>query len=230
MKLITTTDGSHSLYVPELNETYHSRHGALQESQHVFIEAGLKSEEVKNLPLFSSMSLSILEMGFGTGLNAFLTFLEMKNSRSLINYRSLEAFPLEAELTSKLNYPDLLAVSEADKKVFEAMHQCAWNETIEVSPNFYLTKLQQKLEEATLPSNYFNIVYYDAFAPEKQPELWTAEVFAKVYDAMEWNSVLTTYCAKGVVKRTLKKVGFEVVALPGPSGKREMTKAIKMSK
>ncbi len=228
MKIITTTDGSHSLYVPELNETYHSKHGAIQESNHIFIEAGLKSEEVKKISLNTSSDLSVLEMGFGTGLNAFLTHLQMKTSHSAIHYTSLEAYPLNVEITSKLNYPELLDVSEVDTKVFETMHKCAWNEIIEVSPNFHLNKLHQKLEETTLPSNHFNVVYYDAFAPEVQPELWTEEVFAKLYAAMQFGGVLTTYCAKGVVKRALKKVGFKVVGLPGPPGKREITKAIKV--
>ncbi|MFK7905445.1 MAG: hypothetical protein AB8B69_09985, partial [Chitinophagales bacterium] len=139
-KLITTTDGSHSLYVPELNETYHSKHGAIQESNHIFIEAGLKDLQRKES---LTNPLHILEIGFGTGLNAFLTRLAASNFA--VNYSSLEAYPLSKEITSALNYPDILAVSEADKKIFEVMHECAWNEVIEVRPNFHLTKLHQKL-------------------------------------------------------------------------------------
>jgi len=225
MKLITTTDGSHSLYVPELNETYHSKHGAIQESNHIFIEAGLKSLRRKKTLV---NPLHILEIGFGTGLNAFLTHLAA--SDFAVNYTSLEAYPLSNEISSVLNYPDILAVSEADKKIFEVMHECAWNKIFEVSPSFRLTKLHQKLEDAILLPNHFNMVYYDAFAPEVQPELWTEAIFAKIYASMQNNGVLTTYCAKGVVKRALKKVGFEVVGLPGPPGKREITKAIKVSK
>ncbi len=226
MKLITTSDGSHSLYVPELNETYHSKHGAIQESQHVFIEAGLKSNEIE---AFQSEPLNILEMGFGTGLNVFLTYLHLSASNQFTHYTSLEAYPIPPKMVQQLNYPELLKANEADKKIFEKLHECAWNENIEVSPNFHLSKLQQKLEEVDLPPNHFNVVYYDAFAPEVQPELWTEAIFAKIYAAMQKNGVLTTYCAKGVVKRALKKVGFEVIGLPGPPGKREITKAVKAS-
>ncbi|MFK7904917.1 MAG: tRNA (5-methylaminomethyl-2-thiouridine)(34)-methyltransferase MnmD, partial [Chitinophagales bacterium] len=211
--------------VPELNETYHSKHGAIQESNHIFIEAGLKDLQRKES---LTNPLHILEIGFGTGLNAFLTHLAASNFA--VNYSSLEAYPLNKEITSALNYSDILAVSEPDKKIFEVMHESAWNEVIEVRPNFHLTKLHQKLEEAVLPPNHFHLVYYDAFAPEVQPELWTEEVFAKIYAAMQENGVLTTYCAKGVVKRALKKVGFEGGGLPGPPGKREITKATKVLK
>lgn len=228
MKLITTSDGSHSLYVPELNETYHSKHGAIQESKHIFIEAGLKSEEIKALQTTSISNLNILEMGFGTGLNAFLTYLEITTSPSSIYYTSLEAYPIPTKTVQELNYSELLKVNETDKKIFAKLHECAWNESIEVSPTFHLTKLQQKLEEAALPPNHFNLVYYDAFAPEVQPELWTEAIFAKIYAAMEENGVLMTYCAKGIVKRALRKVGFEVTGLPGPPGKREITKAVKV--
>lgn len=227
MKLITTSDGSHSLFVPELNETYHSRHGAIQESKHVFIEAGLKSEEVKTLP--KSKPTHILEIGFGTGLNAFLTYLEANTNtiKSPIHYTSLEAYPIDFELATQLNYPKLLNTNEYDTQSFKIMHDCPWEKVVAITSNFHLTKLQQKLEEANLPDNHFHLVYYDAFAPEKQAELWTEDIFTKIYACMQPKGVLTTYCAKGVVKRTLKKVGFEVVALPGPSGKREMTKVIK---
>ncbi|MEZ4885826.1 MAG: tRNA (5-methylaminomethyl-2-thiouridine)(34)-methyltransferase MnmD [Chitinophagales bacterium] len=224
-KLITTADGSHSLFVPELNETYHSKHGAIQESNHVFIEAGLKSDEV-NLQLKSiDTTLKVLEMGFGTGLNAFLTLFTFP--QRIIHYTSLEAYPIDYETVRKLNYADLFE-QEGGRKIFEALHDCAWNEPVSITPNFQLTKLQQKLEEAILPPHHFNVVYYDAFAPEVQAELWTEEVFEKIYASMQSNGILTTYCAKGVVKRTLKKVGFEVVGLPGPPGKREMTKAVKL--
>lgn len=223
-KLITTSDGSHSLFVEAWDESYHSIHGAIQESKHVFIEAGLNSPD---LILEEEKTLEVLEMGFGTGLNAFLTYLAAKNKP--IHYTSLEAYPIDLEMVQKLNYTKLLEVNEADTIIFEKMHQSNWNQTVSISSNFHLCKLNQQLEEANLPSNHFHLVYYDAFAPSAQPELWTEAIFSKLYRSMRSGGILTTYCAKGVVKRILKKVGFEVRPLPGPPGKREMTKAIKMS-
>ncbi len=220
-QLITTSDGSHSLFIESLDESYHSIHGAIQESKHVFIEAGLK-----NLTLEGEEVLNILEMGFGTGLNVFLTYLAAKEQP--IHYTSLEAYPLEFAMVEQLNYVKELEVNEVDKAVFEKLHQADWNQKVAISSSFHLTKLNQKLEEVDLPSNHFDLVYYDAFAPSAQPELWTEVIFSKLFACMSEGGVLTTYCAKGVVKRILKKVGFQVKALPGPPGKREMTKAMKV--
>lgn len=221
-QLITTSDGSHSLFIESFDESYHSIHGAIQESKHVFIEAGLK-----NLTLEEGQILEVLEMGFGTGLNVFLTYLAAK--KQAIHYTSLEAYPVEFEMIQQLNYVEELEVNESDKAIFEKLHQADWNQKIAISTNFHLTKLNQKLEEVDLPSNHFDLVYYDAFAPSAQPELWTETIFTKLFACMKEGGVLTTYCAKGVVKRTLKKVGFQIKALPGPPGKREMTKATKYS-
>lgn len=219
--IVTTADGSHSLYIAELSEHYHSVHGAIQESEHVFIRAGLEavSSHIRHLHL--------LEMGFGTGLNAFLTYLACRHSPALhVYYTALEAYPIDAQTALKLNYTNRLN-AHTHAPVFEAMHQCAWNMPVAVTPNFTLTKLCTTIQEAILPTNGFHLIYFDAFAPSAQPELWTATVFEKMYQALLPQGLLTTYCAKGEVKRTLRKVGFTVQSLPGPIGKREMTRAMK---
>lgn len=210
--IVTTADGSHSLYIAEFDEHYHSVHGAIQESKHVFIDAGLR-------PLASLPQLNILEIGFGTGLNALLTFLSAPDQK--IHYTSLEAFPVEASVASSLNYCGLLGSNE--QAFFENMHNCEWERDIIISENFSLHKMKAKLQEAEFEMQ-FDLVYFDAFAPRVQPELWTEEIFSKLFSVMTANSILVTYCAKGEVKRNLKKAGFIVETLPGPPGKREMVR------
>ncbi len=218
--LITTADGSHSIAVKELDENYHSVHGAIQESEHVFIDAGLKalSTELNDIYIF--------EMGFGTGLNAFLTYLYTKNTGVRVHYTAIEAYPITTDFALQLNYLNQLNARE-HQAVFNALHQCEWSEKQQITPNFHLTKVQDSLEECSLPNEQFHLVYYDAFAPSAQPELWEEAIFSKIYASMQNKGILTTYCAKGSVKRTLKKVGFTIEKLPGPIGKREMTRAWK---
>ena len=216
-EILKTTDGSYTFYVPELNETYHSTNGALQESLHVFIEAGLKFSTLKKA--------SILEIGFGTGLNALTTFDEAVKSNLNIEFSSLEVFPLSWDDVSKLNYMNL----EGFQKYaipFENMHSCDWDSFIEITAEFSLRKLNTKLQDIRF-ENEFDIIYFDAFAPQIQPELWSYEVFEMMYKALKNNGVLVTYCAKGTVKRALKAAGFKLQSIPGPPGKREMSRAVK---
>lgn len=217
-KLILTSDGSHSLRVDELDEHYHSIHGAIQESKHVFIEAGLKYFKEKD-------NLAVFEVGLGTGLNVLLSVLESMNSPQKIHYTSIEAFPLDWNIVSQLNYVNELKNEEL-KNVFDIIHRSDWNTPQKLTPNFTFVKKQIKLQDIAL-STEIDIIYFDAFGPRVQPEMWTAEVFLKLYSSLNANGILVTYCAKGEVKRTLKSCGFYVETLPGPPGKREMIRAIK---
>ncbi|MES2837058.1 MAG: tRNA (5-methylaminomethyl-2-thiouridine)(34)-methyltransferase MnmD [Bacteroidota bacterium] len=217
MKIITTSDGSSSLYNEVLDETYHSSHGAIQEALHVFIANGLHYFDN------SLNEISILEVGFGTGLNTLLTLLH--SNGKLVDYTALETFPLSNEITTQLNYTSLLQQNEV-KPLFEKLHNCNWNEKVEITQQFYLSKLKKEVQTIEF-KNQFDLVYYDAFGPRAQPDMWTKEIFEKLYSALKPNGILVTYCAKGEVKRMLKAVGFIVETLPGPPGKREMTRAIK---
>ena len=215
---VKTSDGSSTIFVPELNETYHSTHGALQESLHVFISEGLQYR--------SDLSqLSILEVGFGTGLNALLTFKKAAAQKKQIQYTSLEAYPLDWEVVRLLNYSHLMQM-ESLSSIFEKMHTCAWELYTEISPFFSLRKFEAKLQEVRF-ENEFDLIYFDAFSPGTQPELWTEEIFASMYNSLKPGGVLVTYCAKGTVKRALKSVGFNLQSIPGPPGKREMSRAVK---
>jgi len=217
-EIVKTSDGSNTLFVPDLDETYHSTHGALQESLHVFIREGLHFQS-------KLQEISILEVGFGTGLNALLTFIEADNTRRKISYTSLEAFPLEWETVKQLNYLDLIP-SEHNAELFKKMHTCEWGFYSEISSFFRLRKMNMKLQEVHY-ENEFDLIYFDAFAPRVQPDLWTEEIFASMYKALKPKGVLVTYCAKGTVKRALKAVGFQLQSIPGPPGKREMSRAVK---
>ena len=224
--LITTADGSHSLYVKELDEHYHSIHGAIQEAIHVFIKTGLHYIHDKHY-----QQLNILEIGFGTGLNALLTCLEAEKLKVKINYTGLEAFPLEENLLNELNYADLISDSlhneKSDtKRIFKHLHISEWEKEVTISKNFTLHKIKKTLQEVKF-SNTFDLIFFDAFGPRVQPEMWTEELFYKIYSATKPNGCLVTYCAKGEVKRTLKKVGYTVETLPGPPRKREMVRGSK---
>ncbi len=221
-QLLLTNDGSHTLHHAELNETYHSKHGAIQESEHVFIKAGLQYYLGKN-PL--KTEINILEVGFGTGLNALLTFLAAEKSGCKINYTTLEAFPLHTEIINQLNYPGLLPGTNAES-IFSQLHICPWEKMLLLGNNFSFQKLKTTLQSYTTVTLY-DIIFFDAFAPGVQPELWTTEIFDKLYRQMCKNAVLVTYCAKGDVRRNLLQVGFMVERLPGPPGKREMLRARK---
>lgn len=216
-EVIITSDGSHTLFVPKLNETYHSRHGAVQESAHVFVKEGFEFISSKN-------TLSILEVGFGTGLNAWMTLLAANHSKRIVKFTSLEAYPLDWELVSQLNY--LSQPDAVDSEIFAKMHHCSWGIDCQINSFFSLKKLKLKLQEAVFESE-FDLIYFDAFAPLIQPELWTEEIFESMFKSLRSGGVLVTYCAKGSVKRALKAVGFYLQSIPGPPGKREMTRAIK---
>jgi len=217
-KLIETEDGSHSLESSQFEVTYHSIHGAIQETQTVFIDAAL------NYKASSNKKLSILGIGFGTGLNAFMTYLEANKQGLNIDYTGVEAYPISLELAKELNYPSLLE-AETEREAFLAMH-ASQNSFINLSPHFTFYKNTSRFEDLDYKEE-FDIIYFDAFAPSAQPELWEALLLDKMYQALKPTGVLTTYCAKGVVKRCLKAVGFTIEGLPGPIGKREMTRAMK---
>jgi tRNA U34 5-methylaminomethyl-2-thiouridine-forming methyltransferase MnmC len=216
IRIIESADGSHTLYHPALNETYHSTHGALQESTHVFIEAGLEPQ----LP--RQDRLQILEVGFGTGLNAWLTLQKATSHQHPILFHTLEPYPIEETLYSKLNY-----TGEAEKSLFLQMHQCAWETEVALTPYFTIRKIQQTLEVYEAPESVYDLIYFDAFAPSKQAEVWVLSNIEKIYRMVRPGGVLVSYCARGQFKRDLKAAGFEVETLPGPPGKKEMTRGVK---
>lgn len=220
--IIETADGSHSLYVQELGERYHSIHGAIQESKHVFIQSGFKQCIP---PLVATVSVNILEIGLGTGLNALLTLIESEQSGIKIDYTTIEAYPLEKKLTEQLNYIELLE-AESFRNYFDTMHSSEWNRAIQLTERFLLNKLHTTLEEAEFKPK-FDLVYFDAFGPRVQPEMWAEHLFKKIFDAMKVGACLVTYCAQGEVKRTMKRAGFTVEGIQGPPGKREMVRAWK---
>lgn len=223
VKLIQTEDGSSSLFLPELNETYHSFHGALGESQHVFIRMGLEHWR-RNHP--EAKSLRIFEVGFGTGLNALLA-LEFAEAHGLkVQYTSLEPFPISQETANQLNYGSLVAEGKFEQ-AFLSLHAAPWGEEVAISAAFSLRKEQAKLEEYTAPAEAFDAVFFDAFAPSKQGELWEKELLEEVALLMAPMAVFTTYCAKGQLKRDLKAIGLQVETLPGAPGKKEMVRATK---
>lgn len=215
-KIFLTEDGSHSLFSEKHGVSYHSKYGAIQETEHVFINAAFRHQ----LP---SSSLSILDIGFGTGLNAFMTLLEAKKENIQVNYTAIEAFPVSLENASNFNFHEIL---HQPAEEFLQLHQVDWENAHRISDNFIFEKKQMRFEELNF-QNQFDIIYFDAFAPNAQPELWEENILQKMFDALKTGGVLTTYCAKGVVKRTFKKVGFTIEAIPGPPGKREMTRALK---
>lgn len=220
VKIELTKDGSHTLFVPSLNEHYHSINGAKQESDHIFIKAGLL-HSLKD-------DIKILEIGFGTGLNAYLSLCVTQHTNKRIDYTSLELYPLPMEIVGQLNYVE--SDKPEIKEYFIQLHACDWDIKNEITPHFYLTKIQtdfSKLDFSFLSDITFDIVYFDAFAPEKQPEMWSQEIFDTLYTLTSEDGILTTYCAKGVVRRMLLQAGYNVERLPGPPGKREMLRATK---
>ncbi|HEX5171651.1 MAG TPA: tRNA (5-methylaminomethyl-2-thiouridine)(34)-methyltransferase MnmD [Cyclobacteriaceae bacterium] len=220
IEVIVTSDGSNSIFNSLLNETYHSRHGAIQESLHVFIRSGLEhfirergKEEIR-----------ILEVGLGTGLNALLTLKHVVNTKQQIYYFALEPYPLDSEILKQLNYS---GDSGDVQMYFNKLYEAAWEVDQEIALTFKLHKTKTFLQKAELPKNRFDVIYFDAFAPNKQPEMWEMEVLRKVTEAMTPGAVLVTYCARGQFKRDLQSLNLKVETLPGPPGKKEMVRASK---
>ncbi len=216
---VITADGSHTLLNTALHETYHSIHGALQESKHVFIHRGLDFVS-KSL---GKSTINILEVGFGTGLNTLLTLQQSRTDSLTIQYTTLETFPVEEEIWSQLNYVE----SAEAKEQFEKLHRAIWNEAENIYSDFILKKLHTTLQRVELESNRYDLIYFDAFAPNKQPEMWELPMLQKIVDAMKPGGLFVTYCAKGQLKRDLKSAGLIVETLQGPPGKREMVRAVK---
>lgn len=216
-EIIHTQDGSTTIHIKEWNESYHSKHGAIQETKHVFIKNGLK--------LFPNKSISILEIGFGTGLNAFITFLEAKELGQTIDYVGVEAYPISEDEIQSMNYLKELDALDS-KAIFDKMHSINWGEKNNLSDTFSLTKRKQFFQDID-DIEKFDLIYFDAFGYRVQPELWSTEIFEKMYKALKPNSILVTYAARGVVKRSMIEVGFTVEKLAGPPGKREMFRARK---
>ncbi|PVW14546.1 tRNA (5-methylaminomethyl-2-thiouridine)(34)-methyltransferase MnmD [Marixanthomonas spongiae] len=219
-KFLKTGDGSMTIHLPDWDEQYHSKHGAIAEAQHVFIKNGL----LHCCNTHEASTFSIMEIGFGTGLNAFLTLLKAKEKKLQINYTGIEAYPIPAEELPGLNYPEQL---NANKDTFKNLHTSNWGLPVQISPNFQLTKRKQFFSEIEA-IEAFHLIYFDAFGARVQPELWTFEIFKKMYRALKTNGVLVTYSAKGSVRRNMKAVGFTVERLPGPPGKRQMLRATKI--
>jgi tRNA U34 5-methylaminomethyl-2-thiouridine-forming methyltransferase MnmC len=217
-EIIQTLDGSTTIHLKEWDECYHSKHGAIQEAQHVFIKNGLA--------LFENKSVSILEIGFGTGLNAFITFLESKKLQQSIDYVGVEAYPVSADEVLSMNYVAELN-AETETAIFKKMHESNWDEQVKLSENFVLTKRKQFFD-AIDDIEKFDLIYFDAFGYRVQPELWSTAIFQKMHNALKPQGKLVTYAARGVVKRSMIEVGFTVEKLAGPPGKREMFRASKL--
>lgn len=211
-----TNDGSTTIHLPEWNESYHSKHGAIQEAYHVFIKNGLSS--------FKGNSVSVLEIGFGTGLNAFITCLEVLKSGQVINYVGVEAYPVSVEEAMQMNYISQLAKNQSD--IFKSLHHSPWEEEQQLTANFSLTKRQQFFQDIS-DTNTFDLIYFDAFGFRVQPELWSDLIFQKMYDALRPNGILVTYACRTSIKNAMLLAGFSVKKLPGAPGKREMLRAIK---
>ena len=217
-RIIKTADGSNTIRIEDWDEQYHSVHGAIAEAYHVFIEHGLNYHP--------HPSIHILEMGFGTGLNALITFLESKKSNRQIQYTGVEAYPVSTEEWRQLNYPEELGLETPSVEIFKRMHESDWEKWVDISDAFRLLKTNRNMEVYQALQKY-DLIYFDAFGYRVQPELWSEGVFLNMYGALKDNGILVTYAAKGIVRRTLQKVGFTVERLPGPPGKREMLRALK---
>jgi tRNA U34 5-methylaminomethyl-2-thiouridine-forming methyltransferase MnmC len=216
--LIITEDGSHSLYVPELDEQYHSIHGAIQESNHVFIESGLK--------ICNKRSIVVFEVGFGTGLNAYLTLLTAEKTKQTVRYIGIEKFPLLPQEYNTLNFA--AQINPKSPESFQQLHDCEWDKLNVITPTFSLLKIKSDFRDENLEKlPFFDVIYFDAFAPNKQPDLWQEAIYRKLFNQSNTGAVLVTYCAKGIVRRDLQLTGFSVERIPGPPGKKEMLRAIK---
>ncbi|WP_375334408.1 tRNA (5-methylaminomethyl-2-thiouridine)(34)-methyltransferase MnmD [Flagellimonas sp. C4] len=217
-RIITTGDGSKTIQIEDWSEQYHSKHGAVQEAYHVFIEHGLR--------LFNNRSITILEVGFGTGLNALITLLEAAKQQLTVEYIGVEAFPVSVDEISALDYCRQLGADNVEAS-FNKMHSSNWEEEVAITPDFSLLKQKKDFRQID-EENLVDLVYFDAFGARVQPDLWTEEIFSIMHNALKQEGVLVTYAAKGSVRRAMQAVGFTVERLPGPPGKREMLRAIKM--
>ena len=217
LKLILSKDGSHTIYREDIDETYHSRHGAIQEALHVFIDKGLKEVEK------SKKEITILEVGFGTGLNALLTCLKSKSS---INYIGLEAFPLKNKVLDGLNY-NTTVIGNDSQEIFNSIHNAPWEIKCPITNMFSINKVEKEIQKFEIQQP-IDLVYFDAFGPNSQAEMWDISIFEKLYKAMSSSGIFVTYCAKGQVRRDLKSVGFVMERLEGPPGKREMLRGRKL--
>lgn len=214
--IISTEDGSATIYVESLNQSYHSTHGAISESQHIFIKDGLKYYEPQQ-------QVNILEIGFGTGLNALLSLDYARRNSVNVNYFTVEKYPLEKEEYLALNYPDFLP--KINHQDFIDLHETSWDEEVQLDKNFTLYKSMVDIKMMQLQADYYEVVFFDAFSPDQQPELWSRDIFQLIYKSMKRGGVLTTYSVKGDVKRALKSAGFSIEKLAGPKGKREILRA-----
>jgi len=214
IKIQTTDDGSNTLFLTEMNETYHSKFGAKTESEHVFLAAGFNA--------FKQSSINILEVGMGTGLNVMLTYLQAQFAKKEVYYETIEKFPLQTDVFNLLNY----AKDVLEQEIFDQIHQSEWEKSVKLGTSFVLKKRKTDLLDYQSDTQ-FDLIYFDAFDPAKQPELWTEKVFENMYKLLNNNGILVTYSAKGVVRRAMQSAGFIVERLPGPPGKREMMRARK---
>ncbi|MEM1340554.1 MAG: tRNA (5-methylaminomethyl-2-thiouridine)(34)-methyltransferase MnmD [Bacteroidota bacterium] len=216
-KVVTTADGSTTIHLEAWNEQYHSKHGAIQEAYHVFIKNGLHKVDATDI--------AILEMGFGTGLNALITYLEVEKSNCRVSYHGIEAFPVRKAELEQLNFISELGIQHLNP-VFQNLHSSPWEETVKIADFFSLYKQQSDFLRWS-GEQLFNLIYFDAFGPRVQPELWTKTIFEKTFKALQRDGILVTYSAKGSVRRAMQEIGFVVERLPGPPGKREMLRAVK---
>ena len=220
-EIVITEDGSSSIFVEEIQEHFHSHFGAIQEAQHIFIQNGFL-EKMKS----EFNQISILEIGFGTGLNCFLTLIESVNSSISVYYEGIEKYPLSKEEYNQLNYASVFDPNQ--QHLFDKLHESPWEVPNTILPKFELFKRACSFEAALFDFNKFDLVYFDPFSPDKQPEMWELPVIKRVYESMKKGAILMTYCTKGIVKRTFKAIGFQIEKLPGPKGKREILKVIKI--
>jgi tRNA U34 5-methylaminomethyl-2-thiouridine-forming methyltransferase MnmC len=219
-EIFETADGSKSLISTNFGVSYHSKHGAIQETAHVFINAALEKRG-KEIDL-----VNLLDIGFGTGLNALMAYQWANQHKKKVIYTGIEAYPISMETAMDMDYPKALNAEVELKEVFEKMHAAESNQIVDLSPYFQFNKIISTFEELN-ESEQYDVIFFDAFAPNAQPDLWETELLSKMYQALKPEGVMTTYCAKGQVKRNLKSLGFKLEALPGPPGKREMTRVTK---
>lgn len=217
-KIQRTSDGSHTLYSERFKEHYHSTHGAMQESMHIFIRNGLEAHAPKK-------SINIFEVGFGTGLNAFLTLLFSTHEQQEIRYESIEQYPVNQETVKKLNFATNM--SKREQEMFSSLHSAEWDKWVNLFPGFSFKKNQKDFTDFA-PEGMYDIIYFDAFSPEVQPELWEQDLFNKLYEKSNSEAILTTYSSKGIIRRRLIEAGFNVEKIPGPPGKREILRAVKI--